>query len=503
MLPADPDDDSQVAREALVRRSLERVRDTGASDTLSVQRHDLTRPESEGGGVDVRYWSPVNSAVLDEWRRVRYVIHRVEDVTEFVRLRELGDEQVAVAASMRERAAGMEAEIMRRSQELQVANDGLRRASRAKNEFLSRMSHELRTPLAAIMGFSELLRLRRLEDKPGEWVNMIHVAGEHLLALVDEIMDLSRIEAGTVSVSPEPVPVRPLAEAAFQLMQPVAAARGITLHPPEFAASAGTDVLADQQRLTQVIINLVSNGIKYNRTAGEVRVEVAGSGAGRTRIMVVDTGPGIAPDLMPRLFTPFERLGAAATGIEGTGLGLALARRLVESMGGTIGVTSTVDVGSTFWVDLAEAEPEVVAPSMAGDEGPLALREYTGERRVLYVEDVVANVTLVEEILARRPNVRLLPAMLGRLGVELAREHRPHLILLDLHLPDMSGVDVLAALRRDPSTRDVPVVVLTADVTRGDLDRLQRLGARAYLTKPIGVRRLLEVVDNYVEPRAA
>ena len=248
-----------------------------------------------------------------------------------------------------------------------------------------------------------------------------------------------------------------------------------------FAASAGTDVLADQQRLTQVIINLVSNAIKYNRSGGEVRVEVAGAGRRRVRIVVTDTGSGIAPDLLPRLFTPFERLGAAATGIEGTGLGLALSRRLIESMGGTVGVESTVGVGSTFWVELAQAEPEVVAPSMAGDEGPLAVREYAAERRVLYVEDVVANVTLVGEILARRPSVRLLPAMLGRMGVELAQEHLPHLILLDLHLPDMSGVDVLTALRRDASTRDIPVVVLTADATRSELDRLQRLGARAYL----------------------
>jgi CheY-like chemotaxis protein len=160
-------------------------------------------------------------------------------------------------------------------------------------------------------------------------------------------------------------------------------------------------------------------------------------------------------------------------------------------------------VGSTFWVELATAEPEAVEPSAAGDEGPLAVREYDGERRVLYVEDVVANVRLVEEILARRPSVRLLPAMLGRLGLDLALEHRPHLILLDLHLPDMSGVDVLAALRRDRSTRDIPVVVLTADATRRELDRLQRLGVRAYLTKPIGVRRLLQVVDEFAAARAA
>jgi signal transduction histidine kinase/ActR/RegA family two-component response regulator len=502
VFPDNPDD-PEATGVGNLRASLERAFDRGVPDAMAVQRYDIRRPESEGGGFEVRYWSPLNSPVLDEWRRVRYVIHRVEDVTEFVRLRELGDEQAAAAAVMRERAAGMEAEIVRRSQQLQVTNEGLRKASRAKNEFLSRMSHELRTPLAAIMGFSELLRLRRLEDKPGEWVNMIHVAGEHLLALVDEIMDLSRIESGTVSVSPEPVPVRPLAEAAFQLMEPVAAARGITLHPPVFAASAGTDVLADQQRLTQVIINLVSNAIKYNRSGDDVRVEVAGADRRRVRIVVTDTGSGIEPDLLPRLFTPFERLGAAATEIEGTGLGLALSRRLVESMGGTVGVESTVGVGSTFWVELAQAEPEVVAPSMAGDEGPLAVREYAAERRVLYVEDVVANVTLVGEILARRPSVRLLPAMLGRMGVELAQEHLPHLILLDLHLPDMSGVDVLNALRRDASTRDIPVVVLTADATRSELDRLQRLGARAYLTKPIGVRRLLEVVDTYAEPQAA
>jgi signal transduction histidine kinase len=198
--------------------------------------------------------------------------------------------------------------------QLLAANDGLRKAGSAKDEFLSRMSHELRTPLAAIMGFSELLSLRRLDGKPGEWVKMIHVAGEHLMTLVDEIMDLSRIEAGTVSISPEAVSLRPLAEEAFRLMQPVGATGGITLHAPVFAAPARTDVLADHQRLTQVIINLVSNAIKYNRPGGEVRVEVVSAGADRTRIVVSDMGAGIAPELLPRLFTPFERLGRRRRG---------------------------------------------------------------------------------------------------------------------------------------------------------------------------------------------
>jgi signal transduction histidine kinase/ActR/RegA family two-component response regulator len=496
VFPDNPDD-PHATGVANLRASLRRVLKHGRPDTMAVQRYDIRRPQSEGGGFEARYWSPVNSPVLDGGRvPVRYVIHRVEDVTAYMRLRESGAEPAATTALPRERAAGMEAEILRRSQDLQAANGELRKASNAKNDFLSRMSHELRTPLAAILGFSELLGARPLGEKPDEWARMIHVAGEHLLTLVDEIMDLSRIEAGAMGISTETVSLRSLVEEAFQLMRPVAAGNGIVLHEPVFDRGVTGYALADRQRLTQVVINLVSNAIKYNRPDGEVWVRVSAAGEGRTRVSVTDTGPGIEAELLPRLFTPFERLGAAASGIEGTGLGLALSRRLVESMGGAVGVESSPGVGSTFRVELAGAEPAAVEPSGPADEGVLATREYPDERRVLYIEDVVANVHLVEEILGRRPGVRLLPAMLGRLGVELARDHHPHLILLDLHLPDMSGADVLAALRRERATRDIPVVVLTADATRRELDRLTRLGARAYLTKPIGVRRLLEVVDE-------
>jgi signal transduction histidine kinase/CheY-like chemotaxis protein len=496
VFPDNPDDPAATGVGNL-RASLELVRKTAKPDTMAVQKYDIRRPEAEGGGFEVRYWSPVNSPVLDDRRRVRYIIHRVEDVTEFVRLRQRGDEQEAMRAELIERAEGMEAEILRRSQELQAANAELRKAGAAKNEFLSRMSHELRTPLAAILGFSELLATRDLGEKPDEWGRMIHVAGEHLLTLVDEIMDLSRIEAGTVGISTEAVSLRPLVEEAFQLMRPVAAGHDITLFDPVFTEATGAAyVLADRQRLTQVVINLISNAIKYNRHRGTVTVEAEEDG-GRIRLSVADTGAGIDPDQLPRLFTPFDRLDAAASGIDGTGLGLALSRRLVEAMGGRIGVRSRRGVGTTFWVELEIARPAAVDATDAATEDLLGTREYAAELRVLYVEDVVANVRLVEEIFARRPSIRLIPAMQGRLGIELARDHHPHLIFLDLHLPDIAGVDVLAALRRDAATRAIPVVILTADATRQELDRLRRLGARSYETKPIGVRRLLELVDDH------
>jgi CheY-like chemotaxis protein len=266
-------------------------------------------------------------------------------------------------------------------------------------------------------------------------------------------------------------------------------------------------VLADNQRLKQVLINLLSNAIKYNRDGGEVRIAVQPTGTNRLRISVADMGQGIETESLAKLFTPFERLSAAGSAVEGTGLGLALSRSLVQAMGGNIGVESTPGEGSTFWVDVELSEPAAVERVSGEDRELLAVRSYPGERRLLYIEDTVANLRLIEEILERRPAVRLLPAMMGQLGLELAREHRPDLILLDLHLPDLGGEEVLALLKADEKTRDIPVVILTTDATERQLESLLATGARAYLTKPIGVLRLLEVVDDLIggpiEPRSA
>jgi signal transduction histidine kinase len=481
VFPDNPDDPEATGVRNL-SASLDRVRQRRVPDTMAVQKYDIKRPAEEGGGFEERYWSPKNTPVLGETGELAYIIHRVEDVTEFVRLSERGTEQ--------------EAEIYLRGQELQRLNKELESADRAKNEFLSRMSHELRTPLAAIMGFSELLALSDLDERRREWAGTILKAGQHLLKLVDEVLDISRIEAGELSLSVEAVPIAPLLDDAIELIEPLADGRRVEIHAPELAEGSGY-VQGDNQRLKQVVINLLSNAVKYNREGGEVRIAVDGADSDRVRIGVSDTGPGIDRESLAKLFTPFERLDCGPQ-VQGTGLGLAVSRSLVEAMGGTLTVESTPGEGSTFTIELARGEPIAVAEAGTEERELIAERIYDGERRLLYIEDTVANVRLVEQILESRPSVRLLPAGMGRLGLELAAEHRPDLILLDLHLPDIGGEEVLARLRSDDRSREIPVVILSADATDRSRSPLLENGARAYLTKPIGVRNLLGVVDEYL-----
>jgi CheY-like chemotaxis protein len=263
------------------------------------------------------------------------------------------------------------------------------------------------------------------------------------------------------------------------------------------ASDRGSYVVADGQRLKQVFINLISNAIKYNRPGGSVRVYVDRLSADRVRICIEDTGKGIPAESLPKLFVPFERLDAAASSVEGTGLGLALSRNLLELMGGSIEVQSTFGAGTTFEIELERTEPVAVTADELDQVGVLESKTYSKDRRLLYIEDTVANVRLIEAILKRRPSVKLLPAMLGQLGIDLAREHKPDMLLLDLHLPDIGGEEVLATFKADPKLRDIPVVILSADATKVHYDELMELGAVAYLTKPIGVEDLLNVVDRY------
>jgi CheY-like chemotaxis protein/nitrogen-specific signal transduction histidine kinase len=391
------------------------------------------------------------------------------------------------------------AERRRAEEAIGQAKEEAERASRAKSEFLSRMSHELRTPLNAILGFGQVLEMDQLGPEQGESVTYILRAGRHLLGLIDEVLDIARIEAGRLSLSLEPVHVKVVLDEARSLIRPLAAERNVQLQV-DVPEASDLYVLADRQRLKQVLLNLLSNAVKYGHEGGTITLALEEAPANRLRFKVSDTGLGIPPEKVERLFTPFERLGVEESGIEGTGLGLALSKGLMEAMGGTMGVESAVGRGTTFWIELAKAEsPEAESVRIA--EGAPATAVLRKGATVLYVEDNLSNVKLIERVLARRPSVKLLPAMQGRLALDLAREHRPDLILLDLHLPDIPGDEVLRRLQEDPRTQQIPVVVISADASEGRIKRLLTAGAREYLTKPIDVRELLRVLDETLKER--
>jgi PAS domain S-box-containing protein len=374
------------------------------------------------------------------------------------------------------------------------------RASKAKSEFLSRMSHELRTPLNAILGFGQLLD--RQSPTPVQKNRISHIlnAGRHLLNLINEILDIARVESGRFQLSMEPVVVEQAVEEAIDLIRPMAADRDVAIERSALPENSPS-ILADRQRLKQVLLNLLSNAVKYNRRGGRVVVDLTAQDEGRFRISVSDEGPGIPPDKRARLFSPFDRLGAERTDTQGTGLGLALSKRLTEAMGGAIGEGGPA-MGACFWIEfpLVKGVEEQIAA--ADRSAAVALRPINGETKtLLYIEDNLSNLSLVEHLLGECAPIKLISAMQGELGIELATRHQPDMILLDVHLPDINGADVLARLKTRPRTRDIPVVILSADATRTQVSRLLALGADEYLTKPLDVDCFLKVIEeHFCEP---
>jgi PAS domain S-box-containing protein len=377
---------------------------------------------------------------------------------------------------------------------LQVAKEEADRANKAKSEFLSRMSHELRTPLNAIIGFGQLLKRQDPTEKQTSHLRHIINGGRHLLALIDEVLDISRIESGRLQLSLEPVCVTEAMQEAFDLMRPAAVERAIDLTMQPSAVCDGY-VLGDKQRFKQVALNLLTNAIKYTPIGGRVTVSCDLAEDDKFRLLVADNGPGIPKEKLSRLFTPFDRLDAEHSDVQGTGLGLALSRRLMEAMGGSIGVESTPGRGSTFWLELPRCARRLLVARR--DAERLCATDSTAEKRtILYIEDNRSNVTLVEEILAGQPGIELLVAVQGADGIAQAREHAPDLILLDLHLPDMPGLEVLSRLKSDPGARRIPVIVVSADATERQVERIKKAGARDYITKPIDVDNFLSLINE-------
>ena len=381
------------------------------------------------------------------------------------------------------------------------------RANAAKTEFLSRMSHELRTPLNAVLGFAQLLQLDTAQPlTPPQKVRVSHIehAGAHLLAMINDVLDLSRIESGGMPLSTEAVALPALVQESFALVANVARDAGVRLDvAPPSAAQRADHVRADHLRLRQVLLNLLSNAIKYNRPDGSVTVRwSAAAEGGMVQLQVSDTGRGLSAEQCAHLFEPFNRLGAERSNVEGTGIGLVVTQRLVHLMGGAIGVDSVSGAGSCFTVSLpaAEESPALASASEPADVAPPANGRV---RTVLYAEDNPMNVNLVREVLAMRDDCRLVVARSGREALILARREKPDLLLLDMHLGDMTGLEVMQRLLHEGAIGGVPCVAVSADAMPATIEVAARAGFKAYLTKPLDVDAFLRCIDElWARPRA-
>ncbi len=380
--------------------------------------------------------------------------------------------------------------------ELELAMEAAKKANQAKSAFLSSMSHELRTPLNAILGFAQILTSDSLPStlaQKKEFAGHILKSGRHLLTLINEILDLAKVESGAVTLSMEPVGLDEILAECRSMVEPIAAQRRVRVL---FPGPTGAAVMADRTRLKQVLLNLLSNAIKYNRENGAVVFDCVADGAS-VRLSVQDTGIGLRPEQVAALFQPFNRLGQENGSEEGTGIGLVVTRRLVELMGGAITVSSSAGVGSVFSIALRLTEP--LASALDGARMPAAPAPARAEPRtshtILYVEDNPANLKLVEEIVRFRPDLQLLSAPDGHLGIALAKAHLPDIILMDLNLPCVSGTDALRELRGDPRTAHIPVIALTANAMPREVERGLASGFHRYLTKPINIDEFTAAID--------
>jgi PAS domain S-box-containing protein len=381
--------------------------------------------------------------------------------------------------------------------EMESAKSAAEKANLAKSDFLSGMSHELRSPLNAILGFAQLMATASPtpSDLQKESITQILQAGWHLLNLINEILDLSVVESGKVSLSLEPVSLSDVLSECQTMMEAQAQQRGIRMTFPKFEQPSF--VWADQTRLKQIVINLLSNAIKYNQANGQVTVDYTAMSSDRIRISFKDTGAGLTPDKKAQLFQPFNRLGQEAGSVAGTGIGLVVTKQLVELMGGFLGVDSTVGEGSAFWFELRSTPtPELkpVSPELAMTK--TAIRPIDApQKTLLYIEDNPANMKLVERLIDRRTDIKLLTAVNGSLGIALARASLPDVILMDINLPGISGIEALKVLREDAATAHIPVVAISANAMARDIEVGKQLGFFRYLTKPIVVEEFMTTLD--------
>ena len=385
-----------------------------------------------------------------------------------------------------------ENELVRSRKEAEEAN-------KSKSEFLSRMSHELRTPMNSILGFAQLFEMNELTDSQRKGVKHIINNGKHLLKLINEVLDMARIESGKISISIENIKIQETVKEAVNIIKPLLKEKNIHFKLLEDLAE-DLYIKADKQRFIQVLVNLLNNAVKYNKPNGSIILNffVNPSSPEFIRVTIKDTGVGIEDENIPKLFIPFERINTDELSPEGTGLGLPIALELMHLMGGNIGVKSHFGVCTTFWVDipLAAYQDQDMVNQDTGET--IASNPIERFATILYIEDKVSNTELIKQVMHNlRPNIKLICDMHGKKTISLAKQHKPDLILLDLNLPDIHGSEVLTALKNDAETTDIPVVVLTADATQSQMKKILLAGARAYLTKPVDLVSLLLEIDKF------
>jgi len=495
--PANPEDLNANGVSNL-QASLESVLNKHEADTMAVQRYDIPNRDDAAGGFEERFWCSVNSPIFGTNRRVELIIHNAQDVTQFVQSKITHRTETEVNQELKEHTDRLELKVYSSAQALQKANKALEKANKAKSMFLTSMSHELRTPLNAILGFAQLLQIdspKQLAESQKNCVQQILKGGYYLLDLINDILDLSKIESGKTELSMENILIKPVLDETIELINAsVNLERRISLHHNS-SLEGDEQIHADITRIKQVIFNLLSNALKYNRKDGQVTLNCHQTNNESILISVIDTGPGIDKAKQHELFIPFKRLGAEMTNTEGSGIGLTISKKMTELMGGQIGFESELGKGSHFWIEFPivkqlEAKISQVPPEPISQTAKMPSINGT----LLYVEDNSANMRLMKMIVSAIEGLSFLSAPDAEMGIAIACQQQPDIIILDIHLPKMNGYEALQILKSKEETAHIPILALSAAASENELVKGEKAGFVKYLTKPIDILQLTEAI---------